>query len=122
MPKMEGMLKFPKEPQKKKRKKHKKSILQDPKSRQCYLCILEGCYREYPTLHTHHIFPGTANRAKSEEHGLTVRLCPRHHEYSEDAVHGNRRNQYLLKAAAQKKFEETHSREEFLREFGKSIL
>lgn len=118
---MTGML-FPKTKGKKKTKKHKKSILQLEGSRHCYLCMMEGDFREYPILHEHHIFPGTAGRRKSEEYGLKVRLCPRHHEYSPQAVHENQENMRRLQRIAQEELERNMTREEFIQQFGRSVL
>lgn len=62
-----GLL-FPKTPAKKKKKRHKPSILQD-KNHTCYLCILlNGDHHKHRTLHEHHIFGGP-NRIHSEEDG-----------------------------------------------------
>lgn len=118
---MTGML-FPKMENKKKRKKHKKSILQPEGGRYCYLCMMEDNFREYPILHEHHVFPGTAGRKKSEEYGLKVRLCPRHHEYSKEAVHENQENMRKLQRIAQEKMEQNMTREEFIQKFGRSVL
>lgn len=106
----------------KKRKKHKKSILQNETDRHCFLCMMAGNYQLYDVLHEHHIFFGTANRKKSEEYGMKVNLCLTHHETGEHAVHKDRDTDMKLKRIAQEKFEETHSREEFRKIFGKSYL
>lgn len=118
----EPQLMFPKGGKKKKRKVHAKSILQDKDDHRCYLCMLQGSYQYYPIVHEHHIFGGTANRRLSEEYGLKVNLCPEHHEFSEEAVHVNAKNSLLLKQAAQEAFEREHTREEFMRIFGKNYL
>lgn len=89
------------------------SIMQTKK--ECFICE----YRK--NLESHHIFGGTANRKKSEKHGLKVWLCYEHHR-GNDGVHLNRMIDLTLKAAGQKKFEEEHTREKFRAEFGKSWL
>ncbi|WP_167955081.1 hypothetical protein [Anaerosporobacter faecicola] len=89
------------------------SIMQTEKK--CFICAR----RKY--LEEHHIFGGTANRKKSEKHGLKVWLCYEDHR-GNSGVHFNRVVDLALKAAGQKKFEETHTREEFRKEFGKSWL
>lgn len=102
-----------------------KSILQDKK--ECYLCRLEaqrrGYHGEFPAdgLHDHHIFFGTANRAISEQCGLKVWLCYRHHE-GNDGPHLRRSVDLSLKGIAQREFEKTRSREYFRELFGKSWL
>lgn len=91
-----------------------KSILQ--KSEKCW-----ACGRRYG-LERHHVFYGTAYRQMSERYGLTVWLCVEHHR-GNSGVHG--KNQELRKRLmryAQRKFEESHTREEFLRIFGRNRL
>lgn len=62
---------YPKPQRKKKRKKHKASILHC-KDGTCYLCMkLKGDYRRYPVVHEHHIYDGP-NRQNSEAEGLKV--------------------------------------------------
>lgn len=65
---------------------------------------------------------GTANRAKSEQYGLKVWLCVAHHTGGNMAVHQCRERDVYLKKIAQAKFEETHDRSEFIKEFGKSYI
>lgn len=84
-----------------------------------YCCLVCKTTRD---LHKHHCFFGTANRKKSEKHGLTVWLCSRHHNGSDYGVHFNKQLDKNIKQLAQRKFEETHSREEFMREFGRNWL
>lgn len=109
----------------KKRKKHQKSVFYQEDG-QCYLCNLQGIYIYHPYTEEHHIFEGTANRRKSEEHGMKVNLCPAHHrgnaQGNRQAVHHNSQMADMLHEAGQRKFEETHTREEFRREFGQSWL
>lgn len=64
---------YPKPQRKKKKKKHKASILHC-KDGTCYLCMkLKGDYRRYPVVHEHHIYDGP-NRQISEAEGLKV-IC-----------------------------------------------
>lgn len=91
-----------------------KSVIQDKK--ECYICTATK------GLHDHHVFHGTANRKKSEKHGMKVWLCQHHHTGGKHAVHNSRITDLYLKKIAQRKFEETHSREEFMKEFGKNYL
>ena len=91
-----------------------KSIVQNEK--RCYVCDAYGYLEE------HHIFHGTANRKKSEKHGLKVYLCYLHHRDNVIGVHFNKELDLALKKKAQEIFEKQHSREEFMQEFGKSYL
>lgn len=105
--------------------KHKASILQE-KDGTCYLCAkLKGEYGWQATLHEHHIFDGAANRRISEEEGLKVYLCVNHHMIGPEAVHGsqaNMKNVRLLQKDAQRAYEQTHSRAEFMALFGRNYL
>lgn len=91
-----------------------KSIMQTEK--RCYVC---GTTYD---LHDHHIFYGTANRKQSEKHGFKVFLCGKHHNLSNQGVHFNHELDMRLKMECQAKFEETHSREEFMQIIGKNYL
>ena len=96
-------------------KKRNRSIITDD-LKQCFICgNTEG-------IEIHEIFFGTANRKKSIEHGLYVGLCGIRHHRGQNGVHHNRRLDLKLKKIGQAKFEETHSREEFIKEFGRSYL
>lgn len=101
-----------------------KSILQDKKEHECYICKnFLGEYRPLPFLEEHHIFGGTANRKLSEKYGLKVYLCDKHHTGSNEAVHAKNNDFDLrLKQIAQVAFERDHSREEFMRIFGRNYL
>lgn len=83
-----------------------KSILQ--KTKECYVC------HSKVGLHYHHIFFGK-NREMSDKNGFTCYLCHNHHEGT-FGVHGKYGKDLdtRLKVECQKKFEETHSREEFM--------
>lgn len=72
-------------------------------------------------LQCHHIFGGTAKRKKSEQYGLKVWLCYEHH-LGKEGVHYNKKMMDYLHTIGQRKFEETHTREQFRQEFGKSYL
>ncbi len=102
-----------------------KSVFIQPEGH-CFMCDLLGIDAWYSYLETHHIFEGTSNRKKSEKYGLKVKLCTGHHRGningSRAAVHHNREYADMLHRIGQEKFEETHTREEFRREFGKSWL
>ena len=72
-------------------------------------------------LHYHHIYFGTARRKISEKNGFKVWLCYDHHEGTY-GVHGKNGHSLdlFLKVVCQKKYEETHSREEFIKLIGES--
>lgn len=93
-----------------------KSILQDEK--ECY--ITEQTYN----LHKHHIYFGHGLREISEEHGFWVYLIGRLHNLSNEGVHGKNGHELdlMLKQHAQRKYEETHSREEFMKLIGRNYL
>ncbi len=89
-----------------------RSILQ--KEKKCWLC---GTTID---LHRHHVFGGSANRAKSEKYGLTVYLCAPHHNMSASGVHFDKAFDRQLKAWAQGKFEEIYGHEKFMDVFGRN--
>ena len=105
-----------------------KSIIQahtDPLSRECFLCREEvGPVPElkHTGLHKHHFLHGP-NRKKAEHFGLWGYVCSeRHHEYGPEAPHVNKAVDLHLQQVAQRAFEEKHSHEEFMKEFGKNYL
>lgn len=94
---------------------------------ECYLCRLLYGHSNTSTLHTHHIFEGgtSGRRAMSEKYGLTVRLCPMHHNASNESVHArpNGENDLILKRMAQEYYEANiGTRQDFIRDFLKSYL
>lgn len=96
-------------------KARNKSILQKDMTK----CLFCGGTRY---LHTHEVFFGTANRNKSIEYGLYVRLCSRHHNGSDNSVHFNHQMDLNLKQFGQKEFEKKYSREKFMEVFHKNYL
>lgn len=113
---------FPKEPRKKKRKKHPQSILQN-RDHTCYLCRkLDGDWSRKPVLHEHHIFGGTANRTLSEQYGLKVYLCIPHHLAGPDAVHKNAGIMSMLRKDGQRAFARRYTELDFAEIFGKNYL
>ena len=85
-----------------------KSILSN--ERECYFC------KRTEPLHRHHIFPGR-NRQRSEDNGFWVWLCWQHHT-GDHGVHTDTALDMALRRECQKKFEETHTREDFLNIIG----
>ena len=117
---MRGLI-LPKTPKKKKRKTHKASILHK-KDGTCYLCIrLHSDYRIHRVTHEHHIYGGP-NRSISEAEGFKAHLCPEHHEFSQEAVHNNIDNLRLLQQDAQREYEKTHTRQQFMQLIGRKYL
>ncbi len=105
-------LKFPKKTGKK-RKKHRKSILHC-RDGTCYLCMkLLGDLRRHGVLHEHHVYGGV-NRAVSEANGFKVYLCVGHHVSGPDAVHNNQKHMRLIQKDCQRKYEENHTRQQFM--------
>lgn len=90
-----------------------KSIMQDEK-----VCFLTNSTQN---LHRHHIFGG-ANRDNSEKYGLWIYLTADMHNMSNKGIHFNRELAITIKQLGQKEFEKTHTREEFMRIFGKNYL
>lgn len=92
------------------------SILQQDLN-QCYVC---GSKTQ---LEYHHIMNGS-NKKKSEEYGLIVRLCRKHHTGSEGVHTFPQERMIPLKAEAEKRWCEVYGKtiEDFIREFGKNYL
>lgn len=94
------------------------SILQ--REKRCYLSGAENV-----PLHKHHIYHsdmGGATRNISEKQGFWVWLKPELHNMSAYGVHFNKKLDMRLKRECQAKFEETHTREEFMRLIGRNYL
>lgn len=91
------------------------SIMQNKK--ECYFT------KSRSGLHKHHIFGGF-NRNNSEKYGLWIWL--RWDRHIADSPHRTPHNDaeidLMLKREAQRKFEQSHSREEFMQTFGKNYL
>ena len=92
-----------------------KSIIRGDRKGQCYLCG-NICYTE-----CHHIYGG-ANRKLSEKFGLKVYLCFPHHRGGREGVHENRELMEQLHRIGQEAFEREHTREEFMKIFGRNYL
>lgn len=89
------------------------SILQN--ERECWFC------GSRIGLEEHHIFAGTANRRISEQYGLKVYLCHRHHTGDHGAQYDKDMN-ILLKQEAQKAFERLHGHDEWMQLIRKNYL
>lgn len=90
-----------------------KSIISN--ERQCYLC------GKTVNLEKHHIFGGVANRKISERLGLWVYLCHNCHTGKNGAQYNKEKN-LRLKQDAQRAYEKTHTRDEWLKWIGKNYL
>jgi len=91
-----------------------KSIMQTDD--RCYLC------RMAVGTETHHVFPGNPNRKRSDQDGLTVRLChPCHWKVHCDSQDDGR-SMLFLKKKGQEAYELTHTREDFMKRYGRSWL
>ena len=92
-----------------------KSILQDEKK-----CYITG---QTNNLHLHHIYRGV-NRKISDKLGFVVYLAGWLHNQSDDGVHGKNGKELdlMLKRHCQMKFEESHTREEFMAIIGRNYL
>ena len=96
---------------------HNYSILQG-KSKRCYFTDTE-----MGPLERHHIYFGAGMRQISDKHGFWVWLKPEWHRGTQ-GVHGRdgHKIDLRLKQDCQRKFEETHSREEFMAIIGRNYL
>ena len=90
------------------------SIMQHTKE-----CFITG---DTNGLHKHHIYFGNPNRRISENNGFWVWLRYDWHNGASYGVHSNRAFDLDLKQICQRKYEETHSRAEFMRLIGKNYL
>jgi hypothetical protein len=94
-----------------------KSILQDEKE-----CYVTG---RADGLQEHHVYFGCGQRSVSEKNGFKVFLRPEYHLACYDgSVHAcpGQGLDFELKQACQLKFEETHTREDFMRLIGRNYL
>ncbi len=93
-----------------------KSILQD--KRECLICKSQN------ELHLHHVFFGTGKRKISDKEGLTVFLCPYHHNASNHGVHLNNTLDLKVKRWAEQKWLEHNNKtvEDFIQLMGKNYL
>ena len=98
-----------------------KSILHE-KDGTCYLCVrLGNDYRTHKYLEKHHVFAGK-NRRISDQNGLTVWLCHEHHRTSAAAVHVCQGNLRIIQEDAQREYEKTHTRDQWMKLIGKNYL
>lgn len=92
------------------------SIIEPKGEKSCFICGYSGRTEE------HHIFGGNPNRRLSEKNGLKVHLCYIHHRDAKTGVHFNSKLMEELHEIGQRAFEQNHTREEFMKIFGKNYL
>ncbi len=82
------------------------------------------CYVSGATagLHKHHIFFGRGLRSISDKHGFWVWLRADLHNTSNHGVHFDKAFDLRLKQECQAKYEEVHTRDEFMSIIGRSYL
>lgn len=87
---------------------------------------IRECYITGSTvgLHKHHVYHGTALRKISEAHGFWCWLRWDWHNGSRYGVHGcdGHNLDMRLKRECQERFEETHTRAEFMNLIGRNYL
>ena len=74
----------------------------------------EECYFCGSTIVARHEIYYGSNRKMSIREGFVCMLCPYHHQDSKNGVHFNREMDLELKMKAQEKYEQTHTRVEFM--------
>jgi len=101
-----------------------KSVITDCEG-MCLIC------NSTQNIHIHHCIEGTAGRRKSEDYGLTIPLCAKHHNMSNNSVHLNSEMNVMSHIIGQLAFEREMSfrgyakdecRARFRTEFGKSYI
>lgn len=80
----------------------------------CYYC------GRYGDTARHEIF-GSSNRQQSKADGLWVSLCPYCHKWEHEGG-GLERDGVTLKQIGQMAYERTHTREEFIKRYGRNYL
>ena len=91
-----------------------KSIMQSEKE-----CYLTG---NTWGLHKHHIYFGSGLRKVSDRNGFWCYLTADMHNMSNEGVHFNHELDLRLKRECQERYEENHSREEFMGLIGRNYL
>lgn len=81
-------------------------------------CVKCGSERD---IHKHHIYGGS-RRHTSEKHGFWMYLCAAHHNMSDAGIHFDADFDLKAKQYCQRKFEATHSHEEFMAIIGRNYI
>lgn len=92
-----------------------RSIVQPDGTECCYFC------GKVVGLERHHIYPGTANRRISDRIGAWCYLCHDCHTGKHGAQYDPEKA-LKLKQEAQRAFEKTHSRTDFIKLIGRNYL
>lgn len=90
-----------------------------PKPKDLYGIKCFACKKRMAT-ELHHMIPSRAYRKKCEEDGLVVGLCHQCHWETHNKV--NSGLYHKLKQIAQKVYEKTHTREEWMSRYNKNYL
>lgn len=99
-----------------------KSILQDWKV--CYLTKKPDEDNIFGKLDKHHIYFGSGDRSVSEQYGFWVWIRHDHHiaDMPYNTPHNDRAVDLQLKRECQRKYEEKHTRDEFMALIGRNYL
>ena len=92
----------------------RKSILTDDLS----VSYLSG----RPAECIHHIYGGNGRRKISEREGFIIPLTHDEHNMTDTSIHFNKELDLKIKRECQRKYEETHSRDDFIRLINRSYL
>lgn len=92
----------------------RKSILTDDLS----VSYLSG----RPAECIHHIYGGNGRRKISEREGFIIPLTHDEHNMTDTSIHFNKELDLQIKRECQRKYEETHSRDDFIRLINRSYL
>lgn len=89
----------------------------------CFIGDTDRCFicKSNYSLQKHHIFNGPYKKV-SEKYGLLIKVCPNCHTFASNSIHRDSTLRKRLKQIGQERFEQNHSREEFIKEFGKNYL
>jgi hypothetical protein len=88
--------------------------------------LCEVC--EAPYAQTHEVFFGTANRKKSIQHGMQIRLCDTHHKLAhsdkeyQDKLHREYQERFERNCIENWDYEPHEARALFMRDFGRNYL
>lgn len=93
-----------------------KSLFNEEHNNICYLCHIWNY-----SLDRHHLLTGVRHRTLADDDGLYIYICRKCHNNLHSSIH------YIdkleeLKQMAQRKYEETHTRDEFVERYKKSYL
>lgn len=92
------------------------SILQSNK--RCWVCGITS------PLHLHHVVGGSGKRAISDREGLTIWLCPYHHNMSDKGIHFDKELDLRVKQMAQMEWMQQNNKtiEDWIKLFRRNYL